>query len=115
MKRLALALVCIPALAWGAPPTGLPTPVASPAPAADSDLPNSTNWQQKISPPDPGPFPPPPPLTATYHFGWTKIGGGFAEATLTRPRKDVMQLEVSGGSTGFIRKLWKLDATHTET
>ena len=43
------------------------------------------------------------------------IGGGVAEAVLTRVRRDVMQLEVSGGSTGLIRKLWRLDATHEET
>lgn len=43
------------------------------------------------------------------------IGGGVAEAVLTNLRRDVMQLKVSGGSTGLIRKLWKMDATHEET
>lgn len=90
MNRLALALLCVPALAWGAPP----------------------EWQEKLSPPEPGSFPAPPPLVAKYHFGWMKLGGGVAEAVLTRPRHDILQLEVSGGSTGLVRKLWKLDATH---
>ena len=115
VKRIALVLLCIPALASGAPP-GQPTPVSPPAAKAESpDLPSSSNWQQKLSPLDPGTFPPPPPLVAKYHFGWMKVGGGTAEATLTKPRRDLMQLEVSGGSSSFIRKLWKLDATQEET
>lgn len=111
MNRHALVLLCIPALSWGAPPGAS----AQADPGASSPLPNSSNWQDKLSPLAPGGFPAPPPLVAKYHFGWMKIGGGVAEAVLTRLRRDVMQLEVSGGSTGLIRSLWKMDATHEET
>ena len=90
MNRTALVLLCIPALAWGEPP----------------------DWQQNLSSPEPGPFPPPPALTAKYRFGWMSLVGGSAEAVLAKPRHDVLQLNVSGGSTGLVRKLWKLDATH---
>lgn len=90
MSRAALVLLCIPALALGAAP----------------------EWQQSLSPPEPGPFPNPPALTAKYRFGWTKLGGGVAEAVIAKPRRDVLQLNVSGGSTGLVRKLWKLDASH---
>jgi hypothetical protein len=90
VNRLALVLLFMPVLAWSAP----------------------ADWQQNLSSPQPGPFPNPPPLKAKYRFGWMKLSGGAAEAVLTVPRRGILQLEVTGGSTGVVRKLWKLDATH---
>ena len=40
------------------------------------------------------------------------LGGGAAEAVLTTPRDGILKINVTGGSTGIVRKLWKLDATH---
>ena len=71
----------------------------------------SPDWQQNLSPPAPGAFPDPPPLKANYRFGWMKLRGGRAQAIFTKPEQDIIQLEVSGGSTGLVRQLWKLDAT----
>ena len=90
MNRATLVLLFLPALALGAPP----------------------EWQQVLSSPEPGPFPNPPALTARYRLGWMAVTGGWAEAVLTKPRRDILQLEVTGGSSGVVRKLWKLDATH---
>jgi hypothetical protein len=93
VNGLALALLFMPVLAWSTPP----------------------EWQQNLSPSKPGPFPNPPPLRAKYRFGWMALTGGAAEAVLTKPHRGILKLEVSGGSIGLVRKLWKLDATHEAT
>jgi len=89
VNRLFLVLLGIPVLAWGAPP----------------------DWQDNLSSPKPGPFPNPPALKASYRMGWLKFNSGFAEGVISKPRPDLLQLEVSGGSMGLARKIWKLDAT----
>jgi hypothetical protein len=89
VNRLFLVLLAIPALARGAPP----------------------DWQENLSPAKPGPFPNPPALKVNYRMGWLKFNSGFAEGMISRPRPDMLELDVSGGSTGLARKIWKLDAT----
>src|SRR5207245_1720917 len=83
---------------------------------AASALADSTNnWRERLSPMTPGVFPPPRPMTLNYRFGWSGIGAGEAEIRYKRPKPDVLELDATGGTTGLVRTLWKLDATHTAT
>lgn len=90
MIRFALLLLLVPALAFSAP----------------------VEWQRKLSPAKPGPFPLPPSLKANYSLGWFTFKGGEAGAVFLKPRLDIVQMEVKGGTTGWVRGLWKLDASH---
>lgn len=70
------------------------------------------DWQRSLSPANPGPFPLPRALKANYSLGWFTFKGGEAGAVFSKPRRDIVQMEVKGGSTGWVRGLWKLDASH---
>jgi hypothetical protein len=70
------------------------------------------DWQKSLTPVEPGDFPIPRPLSATYRFGWSGFNAGEAEAVYSR-KGDRLVIEVKGGTTGFVRSLWRLDATHT--
>lgn len=88
--RRALVLFLAPALAFSAP----------------------GDWQRKLSSDKPGPFPLPHALRANYSLGWFTFKGGEANAVFSKPRGNLVQLEVRGGTTGWVRGLWKLDASH---
>src|SRR5205085_663280 len=73
------------------------------------------NWRERLSPMTPGAFPPLRPMTLNYRFGWSGIGAGEAEIRYKRPKPDVLELDATGGTTGLVRTLWKMDATHAAT
>lgn len=89
VNRIALCLFLAPTLALSAPP----------------------DWQRKLSPVNPGPFPLPRALRANYRMGWFAFHAAEARAVFLKPRPDILQLEVRGGTSGFVRSLWKLDAS----
>ena len=88
MRRLAIALLIL----------------ALPAMAAD--------WREELTPPVPGKFPPLRPLTATYKFGWGKVGAATADFSFTRPEPDVLKLTVRAKSIGAVRAMWRMDTLH---
>jgi hypothetical protein len=69
------------------------------------------DWRENLSPAAPGTFPLPRELRAHYEFGWSKLHAGQADAVFSRPGKNV-QLQITGGTTGVVRDLWRLDAAH---
>src|SRR5450432_3931504 len=69
-------------------------------------------WQQALTPPTPGNFPQPKSVRASYRFGWMGLTAGAAEATFLRVTPEQLRLDVKGGTIGFVRTLWRLDATH---
>lgn len=73
--------------------------------------PAQADWQSVAAAAAPGNFPLPKPLRATYRFGWMGFTAGSAEAIFSK-KSDQLQLDVKGGTTGFVRTLWSLDATH---
>lgn len=90
MNRLFLVLLLVPAVASAAP----------------------QGWRQSLSPSKPGSFPLPREQKSRYRLGWFTFNAGEAEATFSKPRRDSVQLDVKGGTIGFVRNLWKLDASH---
>lgn len=81
--------------------------ILSVAPARADD------WQDELSPATPGSFSPPRPMVATYRCGWSGLSAATLDVTFSRPKNDVLQLEARGVTTGLVRALWRLDATHS--
>jgi hypothetical protein len=59
-----------------------------------------------------GDFPPPPDLTAHYVFGWSGIEAAEARITLRRGADGFWKGAVTGGTKGWARTLYKLDADY---
>jgi Protein of unknown function (DUF3108) len=72
----------------------------------------AADWQARLSKEPPGNFPPLRPLLASYRFGWSGVTAANGEVHFTKPSNDKFRLEGSGRTTGFVRALWKLDATY---
>lgn len=73
----------------------------------------SPGWREEVRTLRAGPFPAPPAeLRAHYVFGWSGIEAAEAEATLRRGSDGVWSGTVTGGTKGWARTLWKLDADY---
>ena len=72
----------------------------------------AADWQQQLSPPEPGPFPPPRPLRLSYSFGWSVFPAAEAVAELSQTNS-LLRLDVKGGTIGVVRGLWRMDADST--
>jgi hypothetical protein len=60
----------------------------------------------------PGTFPLPRSQKAIYRFGWGKVSAAEATIDFARQKSEV-QLDFTAKTTGPVRLLWRLDATHT--
>lgn len=67
-------------------------------------------WVARLSPTAPGPIPPPRSLEADYEFGWSGLHAGEGKAVFKRT-PPLLEFEISGGTSGMVRGLWKLDAS----
>jgi Protein of unknown function (DUF3108) len=72
----------------------------------------ASNWESSISKDPPGNFPELRPLHANYHFGWSGLTAATGDVRLKRIATDRFQAEAVGGTVGFVRALWRLDATY---
>jgi Protein of unknown function (DUF3108) len=73
------------------------------------------SWEASLTKDPPGNFSELRPVHTTYHFGWSGITAGKGEMQFSRTAGKRFQLEANGGTTGFARALWKLDATYHGT
>lgn len=69
-------------------------------------------WEASLTKDPPGNFPELKPVRTTYHFGWSGITAGKGDMHFSKLPGKRFQLEASGGTSGFARALWKLDATY---
>lgn len=67
-------------------------------------------WESTLLPTAPGPFPELPPLQAEYRLGWAEIEAAKARVAILHDGKNAI-LTSSGGTSGFARTLYQLDAT----
>src|SRR3954453_5444687 len=72
----------------------------------------AADWQATLSKEPPGNFPELRPLRASYRFGWPGVTAATGEVHFTKPSSDRFELEGTGRTIGFVRALWKLDATY---
>ena len=71
------------------------------------------DWRTEAAALQPGPYPPPPDhLRARYVFGWGGFEAAAADVRLERGTGRTWSATVRGGTTGVVRKLWKLDADY---
>ena len=71
----------------------------------------AADWQATLSKEPVGNFPELRPLRASYRFGWSGVTAASGEIHFSRPSNDRFELEGTGRTTGFVRALWKLDAS----
>lgn len=69
-------------------------------------------WQEDLSPPAPGVFPALRSLKAEYRGGWSHFTAADIEIRFSHPQPETAALNVKASTIGFVRNLWKLDATH---
>ena len=73
-------------------------------------LPIACAWQSTLAPNTPGPFPAIRPFQAEYRLGWAEIEAAKARAAISYDGGHTL-FAGSGGTTGFARTLYQLDAT----
>jgi hypothetical protein len=71
----------------------------------------AADLREQLTPARPGPVPIPRPVIATYRFGWAAFAAAELEARSWQSG-DQLLLSGSGRTIGFVRTLWRLDATH---
>ncbi len=72
----------------------------------------ASDWQSSISKDPPGNFPELRPLHANYHFGWAGFTAATGDIRFKKIATDRFQVEAAGRTIGFVRALWKLDASY---
>jgi hypothetical protein len=73
-------------------------------------LPLALAWESTLMPDVAGPFPEIQPFQAEYRLGWAEIEAARASASISYNGKNAT-LVSSGGTTGFARTLYQLDAS----
>lgn len=73
----------------------------------------AADWQESLSPPQPGDFPLPAPMVAKYRFGWGAITAAEGTFDFSRSDKGELQLTVETRTTGTVRALWRMNARHS--
>lgn len=69
-------------------------------------------WQDELSPPGPGVFPALRPVKLYYECGWSGFTAGNVEASFEEPEPGICVMDAKLGTTGVVRGLWRMDATH---
>jgi uncharacterized protein DUF3108 len=70
------------------------------------------NWEATLSKDPAGNFPELRPLRASYRFGWSGLTAATGDVHFTKPSENKFQLDGTGRTIGFVRALWKLDASY---
>jgi len=72
----------------------------------------AANWEAMLTRDPPGNFSELRPVHVAYRFGWSGFTAATGEVHFNRPSGDKFQLDGTGRTIGFVRALWKLDASH---
>lgn len=70
------------------------------------------DWQDELSPPEPGDFPALRSVELEYQCGWAGLTAGHVEAQFSRISPDTCELDATAATSGLARALWRMDATH---
>ncbi|MFM8230870.1 MAG: hypothetical protein ACKOAL_06575, partial [Chthoniobacterales bacterium] len=72
----------------------------------------SRGWREEVATLGSGSFPAPPAMDTRYVFGWSGIEAAEAKTSLRRGADGIWTANVTGGTKGWARTLWKLDADY---
>jgi hypothetical protein len=72
----------------------------------------ATDWQETLSSPEPGAFPPLRTVSLAYECGWAGLTAGRVDAQFLHTDGDTCELDATAATTGLVRALWHMDATH---
>lgn len=86
---------------------GLLLAVAASACAGDPD------WRGELTAPAAQKFPALPSVRMEFHFGWSNVLEAAEAAATIRKVGGAYRSQVRGGTKGFARMLWPLDASHS--
>ena len=70
------------------------------------------NWEATLSKDPIGNFPELRPLRASYRFGWSGLTAATGDVHFTKLAENKFQLDGTGRTIGFVRALYKLDASY---
>ena len=70
------------------------------------------NWEATLSKDPIGNFSELRPGRASYRFGWSGLTAATGDVHFTKPSENKFQLDGTGRTIGFVRALWKLDASY---
>ena len=73
---------------------------------------HAAEWQETLTPRQPGSFPPLRPLKARYSFGWSAFTAASATFDFDRSPNGLLRLKVKTATSGMVRSLWRMDAEH---
>lgn len=68
-------------------------------------------WEATLTKDPPGNFPPLRSVRTTYQLGWSGITAGTGDLHFSKAEKH-FQFEAAGKTIGFVRALWRLDASY---
>ena len=68
-------------------------------------------WEATVTKDPPGNFPAPRPVRTTYHFGWSGITAATGDIHFSKTDRR-FELDAAGKTIGFVRALWKMDASY---
>lgn len=72
-------------------------------------------WKEELRPSEPGRAVEVRGFAARFVFGWSNVPAGEAEVEFRVLGRDRYGVEARGGTTGWVRSLWQLDATYVGT
>jgi len=71
------------------------------------------DWEQELTPLKPGEFAPLRPVEAHYRFGWEKFVAADAQFKVVALTNQLLEVQGTAQSDGFVRTLWRFDLQHT--
>jgi hypothetical protein len=74
----------------------------------------AADWKDSLTSPQPGVFPELNSFVGDFRFGWSEFAAGEMHVRLDY-REGKGMVHAKGGSTGIVRRLWSMDATHEES
>ena len=72
------------------------------------------DWESTVTPAEPGSFPAPRSVRAQYGFGWNSITAATGNVHF-RQAGERLEFEATGGTIGFVKRLWNYQVTHRAT
>ncbi len=92
-----------------------PSPLLAALLLAWSATGSHAGWREEAIRVSPQPFPPPVSTEAEYILGWNDLEAARMRLGIAPGPSGTLQMHGQGGTTGWVRRLWQLDARYAST